>query len=138
MNSDTQTKQLLKIMIGAAWIDGTIQKEEREYLHKMAKKNNALSEDPEIKSLLSEIKPVPSQQCYQWLTEYLGEHPSQEDYQNLLESLSALIYSDGDVDTQEAELLTHLQMLDPATESQKSVFDKLLQGIRKIYRQAVT
>jgi uncharacterized membrane protein YebE (DUF533 family) len=60
------TKQLLKILVGAAWIDGTIQPEEREYLHQMAK-DKGFAEDPEIKSLLSEIKPIKPQECYRWL-----------------------------------------------------------------------
>ena len=86
----------MKILVGAAWIDGIIQTEEREYLRHKAIANN-LAEDKEIKSLLSEIVPVQGPECYQWLSEYLGENPSESDYQALLEEISALIYSDSDV-----------------------------------------
>jgi uncharacterized tellurite resistance protein B-like protein len=136
MEKNTNTKQLLKILVGAAWIDGIIQPEERAYLRRMAT-NNSLADDPEIKSLLSEIKPVQPAECYKWLEDYLGKNPSQEDYQGLLEAISALIYSDGDVQMQEARLLTKVQLLDPSSEPRKSAFDKVLKTIQKLYRKAV-
>ncbi len=132
-----KTKQLLKILIGAAWIDGTIQPEERTYLHRMAREKD-LGEDPEIKSLFAEAKPVKADQCYQWLEEYLGSRPSDEDYQALMEAISTLVYSDNIIDTQEAELLNRLQMLDPANESAKSVFNQVLKAIQKLYRKAIS
>ena len=66
MERNAKIKQLLKILIGAAWIDGIIQPEEREYLHRRATENG-VADDPEIKSLLSEIKPVQPAECYHWL-----------------------------------------------------------------------
>ena len=136
MKDQTKTKQLMKILVGAAWIDGIIQAEEREYLHRMATETGIM-EDSEIQSLLSEIKPVTANECYQWLEEYLGENHSHSDYEQLLEAMSALIYSDGDVDIQEAKLLNRLQNLDPANDSKHSVFDPILKSIQKIYRQAI-
>lgn len=137
MDNNTKIKQLLKILIGAAWIDGIIQSEEREYLREMAR-DNGVDGDPEIKSLLSEIKPVKATECYSWLESYLGDRPTQEDYQRLVDAIGALIYSDGDVATEEAKLLTRLQLLDPANESPKSAFDKVLKVIQKVYRQAIS
>jgi uncharacterized tellurite resistance protein B-like protein len=134
MDNTNKTKQLFKILIGAAWIDGAIQPEEREYLREMAHKTK-LTEDPEIKSLLSEIKPVKVTECYTWLENYLGEHPSQEDYQELIDAISALIYSDSNVETEEAKLLNRIQLLDPANDQSKSAFDKVLKQIRNIYRK---
>ncbi|MBR8828204.1 MAG: TerB family tellurite resistance protein [Gomphosphaeria aponina SAG 52.96 = DSM 107014] len=136
MKNKTQTLQLLKILIGAAWIDGEIQAEEREYLHKMAAENN-LVHDPEIKPLLSELKQVKPDECYTWLEDYLGEHPSKDDYEELLEALSALIYSDGNVDTEEAKLLNKLQDVALENEAHSSAFDKLLKRIQRLYRQAI-
>ena len=136
MTTNSKTKQLLKILIGAAWIDGTIQVEEREYLNKMATENG-VAEDPEIKPLLSEIKQVKPSECYSWLKEYLGNNPKEEDYQQLFESLSALIYSDGDVDTEEAKLLNRLQLLEAENKSPKSGVDKFLHAVQKLYRKAV-
>ncbi|MGC1245137.1 MAG: TerB family tellurite resistance protein [Spirulinaceae cyanobacterium] len=136
MSKNAKTKQLLKILIGAAWIDGTIQAEEREYLHQMATEKG-VAEDPQIKPLLSEIKQVKPSECYSWLKEYLGDNPTEEDYQQLFESLSALIYSDGDVDTEEAKLLNRLQLLEAENKSPKSGVDKFLRAVQKLYRKAV-
>lgn len=132
-----KNKKLLKILIGAAWIDGTVQVEEREYLHKMATEKG-LAEDPEIKPLLSEIKQVKPQECYDWLNAYLGENQTQADYEHLLEALSALIYSDGEVDTAEAKLLNQLQELDPANDPPQTVFNKFLKSVQVLYRKAIT
>ena len=137
MSQDNKTKQLMKILVGAAWIDGIIQAEEREYLRKKAQENN-LENDPEIKSLLSELKSVTPQECYQWLEEYLGTNPTTEDYEDLLEAISALVYSDGDIDIQEAKLLSRLQDFDPESEHSQSVIDNILKTIRKLYKKAIT
>ncbi len=136
MTKDKKTKQLLKILIGAAWIDGVVQAEERQFLHRMASKYD-LAEDVEIKSLLSEIKPVQANECYHYLETYLGDNPTEDDYLELLGNLSALIYSDGDVQTQEAKLLTRLQDLDPALTSHKPPLDKVLGKIQQLYKKAV-
>lgn len=137
MNDLIKTKQLLKILVGVAWIDGLIQPEERAYLHKKAQEYG-LADDSDLKSLLSELKPVQPQECYQWLEEYLGGHPKLDDYQRLLEAMGAMIYSDGDVQTSEAQLLTKIQLLDPAHDTPHSAFDKLLKTIQKIYRKALS
>ena len=137
MNTLDKNKQIFKILFAAAWIDGVIQKEEREYLQTLAKEQN-LSEDGEIKLILSEAKPITPEECHNWLEDYLGNNPSVEDHQNLLEAISAIIYKDGDVQTQEAQLLSELQSLEPTLETRNSAFDKILRTIQKLYRQAVS
>lgn len=136
MDSQKKTKQLFKILMGAAWIDGVIQAEEREYLRRMAKEKG-IADDPEIKALLSEIKPVSAADCYGWLEAYLGSDRGEEDYLELLESLSALIYSDGEVDIQEAKLLNKVQLLDPANVPPQSAFDRVLRSVRALYRRGL-
>lgn len=135
MATEDKTKLLIKILMGAAWLDGVIQPEERNHLRKMVAKNN-LENDPEIKSLLSEITPVSPERCYQWLEEYLGINPSIEDYQKLLEAISALVYSDGDIDIEEARLLSRLQDLEPNQDT-TSFPAKFLQSIKKLYHSAI-
>ena len=132
-NNKDSTKQLLKILIGAAWIDGTVQAEERVYLEKMA---NSLdfADDPEIQSLLSPSSRVNPEQCYEWVGEYLGVHPTTDDYNRMLEAISAIIYSDDNVDTQEAKLLTRLQYMAPTERPSSSAFSKLLKSINSLYR----
>ncbi|MBJ7899772.1 MAG: TerB family tellurite resistance protein [Cyanobacteria bacterium RI_101] len=130
------TQQLLKILIGAAWIDGVIQPEERQYLKKVAAAAH-LEEDPEIQVLLSELKPVSAGECYQWLQEYCGDHPQEADYQELLETLSGLLYSDGDIQTQEAKLLSAVQTLDPALEATQTPLEKFLSQVRRLYANLI-
>jgi uncharacterized tellurite resistance protein B-like protein len=129
-------KKILKILIGAAWLDGVIQPEERQYLRRIAAEFN-LVDDPEIKPLLSELKTVQPQECYQWLEDYLGENHSTEDYLELLEKVSGLIYSDGFIDIREAKLIETVQTFEPITKSDRSTFDKLLKKIQKLYKKAV-
>ena len=130
-------KQVLKIMIGAAWIDGIIQPEERVYLRRVAQ-DFKLADEPEIKSLLSELRPIQPVECYQWLEEYLGNNPSEEDYQQLLEVISGLVYVDGYVDIREAKLIETIQSCDPNNpECRNSILDKILRKIQKLYKAAV-
>lgn len=134
MATDLSVKQLVKILIGAAWIDGEIQPEEREYLQKVAKEKG-VAEDPEIQPFLYELVAVSSSQFYQWVQDYLGDNPSSEDYQRLIEAVSGLVYSDGEIAIEEGKLLTRLQLLDPTNETHKASTNPLLKSIQKLYRQ---
>jgi uncharacterized tellurite resistance protein B-like protein len=135
MKDDAKT--LIKILIGAAWIDGKIQPEERQYLHKIAKENG-VSDDPELQPLLHELRSVKPEECYQWVQAYLGEHPTQADCQQLIEAISALIYSDGTVANEEAQLLTRLQLVESASETANSPHQKAIAAIRKLYQYCVS
>jgi len=130
-------KQVLKILIAAAWIDGVIQPEERAYLRRVAQ-DFQLADDPEIKPLLSELRPVNATECYQWLEEYFGENHTAQEYHQLLEKISALVYSDGYVDVREAKLVEAIQSCDPANpDCKNSVWERMLRKIRKVYRSAI-
>ena len=135
--SKNKMKQILKILIGAAWIDGIIQPEERAYLHRVAQ-DFKLDRDPEIRPLLCELRPIQPVECYQWLEEYFGENPTEEDYQQLLEKISGLVYSDGYVDIREAKLIEAIQSCDPNNpDCRNSILDKMLRKIQKLYKAAV-
>lgn len=136
MDKPTKTKQLLKILIGAAWIDGVIQAEERQYLGRLAA-DYQLESDPELQVLLSELKSVSAPDCYAWVNDYLGDYPSDQDYSDLLEALGGLLYSDGDIQTQEAQLLTSLQESDPSHMPPKSSLDRFLGKVQRLYRRAI-
>ena len=136
-SNKSKMKQILKILIGAAWIDGIIQPEERTYLRRVAQ-DFRLADDPEIRPLLSELRPIQPVECYQWLEEYVGENPSEEDYQELLEKISGLVYSDGYVDIREAKLIEAIQSCDPNNpECRNSILDRILRKIQKLYKAAV-
>lgn len=130
-------KNLLKILIGTAWIDGKIQPEEREYLHRIAREKG-VDQEPDIYPLLYEFKTVSQAECYAWLEEYLGDRPTSEACQQLLEAISALIYSDGSVDSEEAKLLHKLQMIDPANATIEHDSNAVITAIRNLYQRWVS
>jgi uncharacterized tellurite resistance protein B-like protein len=102
MNAESQELLLVKILIGVAWLDGEIQPEERTYLLKVAQRHHI--EDPAIEELLA--NPVSQTACEEWIELYLKESLSHE---RLLEAISGMIYSDGDIATAEAQVLMSLQ-----------------------------
>lgn len=129
-------KKIIKILIGVAWIDGSIQPEEREYLHLKAKENK-VADDPEIKLMLSEAKPIESEQCYVWLKDYLNTYKTKEDYYYLLERISNIIYKDNEVHLEETKLLSKLQELNPVNKNDRSILDTILKTIQKLYKRGV-
>ncbi|MBD1214696.1 MAG: TerB family tellurite resistance protein [Dolichospermum sp.] len=136
MVNNSHVKNLVKILIGAAWIDGKIQPEERQYLREIAQAKG-LASDPEIKPWLYELVPVKPKDCYKWVKEYLGDRPTQEDYENLIEAISGLIYSDGDIAIEEARLLTQLTELSKSSGANQAAHTILLKQIQKLYRRCV-
>lgn len=134
--ANTNVKNLVKILIGAAWLDGKVQPEERQYLYQVAQEKN-LADDPDIRPLLYELKTVQRSQCYEWVKEYLGDRPSAENCQNLIEAISGLIYSDGEVAIEEAKLLAKLQSLNSSSSSPQSRHSAVLKEIQKLYRNWV-
>ncbi|MBG1269008.1 tellurite resistance TerB family protein [Nostoc sp. WHI] len=136
MVTHSNVKNLVKILIGAAWIDGKIQPEERQYLREIAQAKG-LASDPEIKPWLYELVPVQPEECYRWVQDYLGDRPSLEDCENLIEAISGLIYSDGDVAIEEARLLTELQDIAKPNGSTQPAHTGLLKQIQKLYRRWV-
>ncbi|GEM_PF-7890 len=101
------SKQLLKLLIGVAWIDGELEPGEQEFLQRMANEKG-LADDPEIKSLLLQDKPVQPEELYGWLQAYLRDNSSDKDFQELYEAMNSLMYSDGVLDNEEKELLAEL------------------------------
>lgn len=113
-------KQLLKLLIGIAWIDGELEPGEQEFLQRMANEKG-LADDPEIKSLLLRDLPVQPEECYSWLQTYLKNHSEDKDFQELYEAINSLMYSDGELDSQEKELLAELVATDVTNVSSRQL-----------------
>ena len=118
----------MKILIGVAWLDGAIQPEERQYLAKVAQ-SHQLDLDPEIESLLAGRISLAAADCEQWIQEYLGDRSIHDD-DGLIEAISGLIYSDGDVAIDEAKLLVNIQSV-PAS------VPPLVSKIQQLYKKAL-
>lgn len=132
MDTQSQAKLLIKILIGVAWLDGKIQPEEREYLVKVAKTHH-LEEDVEIDPLLAGTMKVTPADCQAWIQTYLGDRSINDD-DRLVEAISGLIYSDGDVATAEAQLLVDIQS---SPSSPQSVEQPLVNKLRQLYQNWV-
>ena len=128
MDTKAQSRLLMKILIGVAWLDGAIQPEERQYLAKVAQAHQ-LDLDPEIESLLAGQISLAADDCEQWIQEYLGDRSIHDD-DGLIEAISGLIYSDGDVAVDEAKLLVNIQ-------SQPSSPPPLVSKIQQLYKKAL-
>jgi hypothetical protein len=129
MDTQSQDRLLIKILIGVAWLDGEIQPEERQYLVKVAKTHN-LDADLELHLLLDGTMSVTPAECQQWIQAYLGDRSIHDD-DRLIEAISGLIYSDGDVATAEAKLLIDIQST-PA--SVQPAEQQLVTKIRRLYQ----
>jgi uncharacterized tellurite resistance protein B-like protein len=127
-------KQLLKILIGAAWLDGKVQPEEQKRLRRIAEQKGVLT-DSELHPWLHGLRAVSADECYQWIDEYLGQNPEPEAIQELLEEISGLIYSDGDVDSAEAQVLNVLQRKESAATVDLTLHDTVTHAIQKLYRR---
>lgn len=133
MTADPEIKKLLRILVGAAWIDGKVQPEERKYLHQVADRHG-IADDPELQPWLSELKSVSPAECQGWVKEYLGDRPTVEDCHQLIEAISGLMYSDGDIANEEAELLTQLQLFEPQVAPEQR-YAPVLKAVQKLYRR---
>lgn len=128
-------KARLKILIAVAWIDGEVQSQEREYLLKLAE-DQGLLEDSEIKPLLYGLRPVSVQNCYDWIEAYLGENPTEEVANELIEAISALIYSDGDVAGEEANLVSRLITFSTTDHSKPTTLPaSMLNAVKQLYQR---
>jgi hypothetical protein len=128
MNTEAQSRLLMKILIGIAWLDGAIQPEERKYLAKVAQAHQ-LDHDTEVEPLLTGAIAITSAECEQWVQEYLGDRSIHDD-DGLIEAISGLIYSDGDVAIAEAKLLVNIQ-------SAPAVAPHLVSKIQQLYKKAL-
>jgi uncharacterized tellurite resistance protein B-like protein len=131
----TNSYKLLKVLIGVAWIDGQVQDNERSLILQIAQEQD-LAADPILSDLLNNMgdQTVQITDCQRWIHDYLGDHPSEANYQQLLEALSGIIYSDNDVATAEAQLLMDYQQLDPQL-ANLSVGQTILAKLRTVYQK---
>jgi uncharacterized tellurite resistance protein B-like protein len=135
--SSSTVVKLLKILIGVAWLDGTVQQAEQVYLRKIAH-DKGVSEDPDLHPWLYGLRSVSKEECYTWVEDYLGSKPTKATYQQLLEDLSGLIYSDGDVAQEEAKLLTKLQQFDPSNTDTSQFRESVTRAIQKLYQRWIS
>jgi uncharacterized tellurite resistance protein B-like protein len=136
MSTSTHPKQLFKILVGAAWLDGKLQPEEQAYLQRLVQQKG-LQDDAELQLLINGAKSISSEDCFRWVSEYLGKTPVPEHCQQLLEEISGLIYSDSEVDTKEAELLMQFHEPKPPVQPGTALYESVMSAVQKLYRKWV-
>lgn len=122
VNQIKDDKQLLKVLFSVAWLDGVLEPGEKLYLQQVANQKR-LADDPEIQTLL-EGKPVEPQEAYACLQAYLGTNPSDEDYNELCQSLETIVALDSVVEGIETELLASI----PKREARQIALKQRLAG----------
>ena len=137
MTQPNSTIQLFKIIVGVAWIDGKVQKQEHEYLSRLAKKQG-IENHPEVYPLVNGLKEVSSNQCYEWITDFLGDDPTQEDLNQLIEDISGLVYSDGEMDSAEAKILNNIQNMTVQPHLPKTLNSKIVHKLKGYYKKYAT
>jgi uncharacterized tellurite resistance protein B-like protein len=134
MNPESQELLLVKILIGVAWLDGEIQPEERAYLSKVAQTHHL--EDPTIAALFS--TPISQKECEDWIETYLSDNlfldKSNHSQDRLLEAISGMIYSDGDVATAEAQILMSFQAAETPIDRDTPI---VVSKLRQLYQNWV-
>ncbi|WP_228383066.1 TerB family tellurite resistance protein [Synechococcus elongatus] len=101
-------RSVLRLLIGAAWLDGDMQPEERHYLQGLLEKYR-LATDPEFQDLMARSLPISPAVFEQWLSAYLRQHPRREDVESLLDQISSVIYADSLIDAREAAVLCEIE-----------------------------
>ena len=135
--SRDNSQDLLEILVAVAWIDGEIQPEERKFLSQIIVEQN-ISSASKLQDLIDNYQGSSLVKCYQLLKKYLGDNPNPIDYENLVTAVSKLIYSDDNIATEEALVLTQIQNLNPENLKSDSAFDKTISIIQKLYQVGVS
>lgn len=132
-STKNNNQNLLAILVSIAWIDGEIQPAEEKFLAQIATEQN-LDSTIKLQDLLAQYQDSSLEKCSQLLEQYLGANPTLADYEHLFGAVSKLIYSDDDIATEEASLLTKMQDLDPSNLKTHSTFDQAILKIQKLYK----
>ena len=124
---------IMKVLLAAAWADGTLQLEELPAL-KQAITDLGLAESEEIQGLVQQ--PISPPLYRQFFQDYLKLHPSEAERQYLLKWVTQVIYADDQVSVEEAYILDELREIlrtsDPGEDPQlrlgefQALFSRLL------------
>ncbi len=98
---------MLKIVIGAAWVDGVLQPQEVAMLEAMLGRHG-LARDPVLLNLLK--NPVSVTLTERWIAEFLADSTASE-RQTLVGAIGNLLYADRQVSDAEHNLLDDLHTM---------------------------
>jgi hypothetical protein len=130
MDTTTQHKLMLKILIGSAWADRHLEPEETRYLETVIERYG-LQKDPDLRSLLT--TPVSLEKTELWILSYLKDATETERFR-LLAAIGNLLIADHVVSSVEHDLLDDFHDLMASVPAQpeverKSTVEELAPGI---------
>ena len=132
MNSLQQEKLLVKIVIGAAWVDRHLEAEEIEYFQQLLEQYH-LHIDDELQQLLK--FPVPLKQTELWIVRYLKNSTNTE-REALLKAIVNMLMADLCVSEIERELLDeyreYMLAIPPHTEVKPTKIETVIRFIQKL------
>ncbi len=99
---------MLRVILGAAWADGSLQPEELPAL-KQVVIDLGLADHPDIRQLVN--TPVSPEDYRRDFQAYLDQYPSAEERQYLLDTVTKVIYADDEVSVEEAYVLDELRTI---------------------------
>ncbi len=132
MNSLQQEKLLVKIVIGAAWVDRHLEAEEIEYFQQLLEQYH-LHIDDELQQLLKFT--VPLKQTELWIVRYLKNSTNTE-RDALLKAIVNMLMADLCVSEIERELLDeyseYMLAIPPHTEVKPTKIETVIRFIQKL------
>lgn len=132
MDQSKKQKLITQILIGSAWIDRSLEPEEKTYLQKILERYD-LGRNDELLALLNE--PIPVKTTEQWLVEYF-KHSSGEERMQLLADIGKVLIADDTVSDVEHDLLDAYHALMAKIPSREaadmSVTDEIGKAVRQI------
>lgn len=135
----TQRKLLMQLVIGAAWVDGELDRPERQYLQALLERQK-LDQDPDLLALLD--TPIALPQLEAWLVLFL-QGTSTPTRLAALATIANLLMADGVVNRSEHNLIDEIHSLMaqiPASrdeEEYRQAAPGLVQGLRGLVRRAL-
>ena len=132
MVNDPRDKRLqaLKVVLGAAWADGTLQPEELAPIHTIVDELG-LASHPDILTLLE--TPIPAVTYRHYLDDYLANHPTKQERQLLLGLIKRVVYADNEVSIEEGYILGELTDLLEDMSPDRSVNQDDAQRFRSMF-----
>ena len=127
MDTESQHRLTLQILIGSAWIDHTLNDAEKTYLQTVLERYH-LSNDAELQALLA--APVAPQQTERWIATFLKGTPTEERLK-LLASIGQLLIADDVVSDVEHDLLDGYHDLMAKISDEPDYIGTLAQNIGK-------
>jgi uncharacterized membrane protein YebE (DUF533 family) len=126
-------KELMQIIIGAAWVDGELDSSEIQYLTRLLERYG-LSHDRDLQALLT--SPVSMRQTELWIADYLQD-TTETERQSALAAIAKLMIIDDQVSEIEHQLLDDFYEFMAAIPPHSETIQTVVESVGKFFRSAV-